>query len=334
MTNPTARIVIDGKDITTRLIDKSRKKILVSIRITDEAGIKSDSLELTIDNREDFPAPKTGAQIEVWLGYEPTPVYMGKYRVDQWTKGGPPKTLTVSAKSAELTTAIKGHKTRSHHDTTLGAIVKKIAGEHGLGVSVDSELASRKVEHIDQQTESDLNFLSRLAKRNGALFKVADGKVLFAKKGSKKNPSGKAKPAKTVKPEDVSRWSMTANERGGHKCVKASWMDHKAGKRKSVSAGSGKPVHRIKHLYRTEAEATAAANGQLGDLKRGKRDGSIDMAGNGDFCAEMEVTLSGFDADVDATYTAKSVTHDFSASGYTTSVSLEAGEDSEAGSSD
>lgn len=334
MTEPTARIVIDGLDITTRLLDKSRKKILVSLTITDEAGIKSDTAELTIDNREGFPAPKKGALMEVWLGYEPTPVYMGKYRVDDWTKSGPPNILTVSAKAAELTTKIKGQKTRSWHDTTLGDIVKKIAGEHSLGVAVDSELSGRKVEHIDQQTESDLNFLSRLAKRNGALFKLADGKVLFAKKGSKTTPAGSAKPAKTVKPGDVGSWSMTESERGGHKSVKCSWMDHKAGKRKTVTAGEGEPVHRDKRLYRTEAEAKAAAEAALGDLARGKRDGSLTMAGNPDFCAEMDVTLADFDPDVDGTYSAKSVSHTLDSSGYSTTVNLEAGEDSEADSSE
>ena len=190
------------------------------------------------------------------------------------------------------------------------------------------------MEHIDQQTESDLGFLSRLAKRNGALFKLADGKVLFLKKGAKKNPSGNPKPARTVTPPEVSSWTMTESERGGHKSVKCSWMDHKAGKRKTVTAGSGKPVHRDKRLYRTEAEAKAAAQGQLADLERGKRDGSLEMMGNPEFCAEMDVTLFGFDADVDGTYSAKSVSHDFSASGYTMSVSLEAGQDSEADSTD
>jgi hypothetical protein len=233
----------------------------------------------------------------------------------------------VSAKAAELTTAIKGQKTRSHHDTTVGAIVRKIAGEHGLGVSIDSSIASRAVPHMDQQTESDLNFLSRLAKRNGAVFKLADGKVLFAKKGAKTLPSGKGKPSITLKPADVATWSVTESERGGVKCVVAHWHDHKAGKRKSAKAGDGKPAHRLKTVYPTEAEAKAAADAALADLRKGKRDGSINMAGNPDLFAEADVILSGFDKDADGTYSAKSVTHTFSDGGYTTDVSLEVGGD-------
>jgi uncharacterized protein len=333
LTTPTARIVVDGKDITSRLLDSDRKKVLVSLTVTDEAGIKSDCAELVIDNRETFAAPPVGALMEVWMGYEPTPAYMGKFRVDEWTKSGKPNVLTVSAKSAELTTEIKGAKTRSWHDTTIGGIVGKIAGEHGLGSAVDKGIGASAVEHIDQQSESDLSFLSRMATRNGAMFKLADGKILFAKKGAKTLPSGADKGERTVKlTDDVSSWTMTKSERGGHKSVICYWHDHDAGKRKTVTSGSGKPVYRDKRVYRTQVEAQAAADAQIGDLQRGKSDGSLDLVGDPTFFAEMAVTLSGFDPDVDGKYTAKSVAHKFDSSGYTTSVSLEAG-DSEADSS-
>jgi phage protein D len=52
--------------------------------------------------------------------------------------------LKVSAKSAELTTEIKGSKTRSWHDTTVKAIVGKIAGEHGLGTAIDAQVGARR----------------------------------------------------------------------------------------------------------------------------------------------------------------------------------------------
>jgi hypothetical protein len=332
---PGIRVSIDGKDITSRLVDTSRKRVLVSLTVTDEAGLKSDSAELVIDNREGFPAPPVGSNMEVWLGYEPAPKYMGQFRIDEWTKGGPPNTLTVSAKSAEFTTQIKETKARSWDGMTIGSIIQQIAADHGLGTAVDPALAARAVEHIDQQTESDLNFLTRLARRNGATFKLAGGKIIFAKKGAKTLPSGAAKPAHTIKPADnVSDWSVTKSERGEHKSVICYWHDHDAGKRQKVTAGSGKPVHRDKRVYRTEAEAQAAAEAQLGDFARGKWSGSVTLVGNPDFFAESAVTLSGFDADVDGSFTVKSVTHRLDSSGYTTAVSFELGvEDSEADSS-
>lgn len=321
---PTARISLDGKDITTRLLGGGSNCILESLTITDEAGIKSDSLELVIDNRENFPAPPKGAMIQVWLGYEPEPVYMGKYRVDEWSKSGKPNVLRVSAKAAELTTAIKGTKTRSWHDKTVKQIVTKIAGEHGLGTAIDQAIGARQVEHIDQQTESDMGFLTRLAGRNGATFKLADGKIIFAAKGSKTLPGGGTKSEVVLKPADVSTWSVTSSERGGHKSVVCSYQDHAANKRVSVTAGDGKPAHRDKKLYRTKSEAEAAAKAKLGELTRGKKEGQVDGPGNPAIFAEGVVRLEGFDPDCDGSFFAKSVTHSFSGSGaYTTSITLE-----------
>lgn len=320
---PTARISIDGKDITTRLLGGGENCLLESLTITDEPGVKSDSLELTIDNRDGFTVPKKGSIIQVWLGYEPEPVYMGKYRVDEWSKSGPPKVLRVSAKSAELTTAIKGTKTRSWHDKTVKQIVSQIAGEHSLGTAIDQEIGARQIEHIDQQTESDIAFLTRLASRNGATFKLADGKVIFAKKGSKTLPSGGSKPEVVLKPEQVSTWSVTESERGGHKSVICFYQDHAKNKRVSVKAGNGKPAHRDKKVYRTKSEAEAAAKGKLGELTRGRREGQIEMPGNTELFADGVVKLQGFDPDCDGTFFAKTVTHSFSGGGFTTSLSLE-----------
>jgi phage protein D len=122
-------------------------------------------------------------------------------------------------------------------------------------------------------------FLTRLAGRHGATFKLADGKVIFAKKGSKSNPSGKAKPAVTLKEADVTSWSVTSSERGGHKSVICYWHDHAKNKRTKATAGSGKPVYRDKKVYRTQAEAQAAADGKLGELTRGKKAGQVEMPG-------------------------------------------------------
>jgi phage protein D len=320
---PGARVHIDGKDITSRLIDKDRRKPLVSITITDEPGIKSDTCEIVLDLREPFAPPPKGSEFEVWIGYEPEPARMGRFRVDSWSKSGPPKILTISATSAELTSAIKETKTRSYHEKTVASIVEEIAGRHGLETSIDAEVGAGFVEHIDQSGESDMGFLTRLAKRSGASFKVADRKVLFSKKGSLALPSGASKPVIVIKPEDVSTWSISSGERGGHKSVICYWHDHDGGRRHGVTAGSGKPAHRDKRTYATEAEARAAAGAQLGELARGKKTGSVECVGNPALFADGAIELQGFDPDADGQYFAKTVTHNFSGSGYTTSVSFE-----------
>jgi len=332
MKTPTARITVNGKEISTRLVGQSGA--LVSMTVTDEAGIKADTLTLEIDNTKGFPAPPIDAEIKAWLGYEPEPVYMGSFKVDQWTKRGSPKILSVNAKAADFTSDIKSTKTRSHHATTVGAIVRKIAAEHGLTAQVDARIGARVIAHIDQQTESNLGFLSRLAKRNGATFKLADGKIIFAAKGSKKLPSGANKTAVVITPDMVSDdWSVAEGQRGAHKSVKCAWVDHATGRRHYETAGSGKPCHRDKHLYASEAEAKAAAQSKLGDLTRGVRTADFEGPGNPALFAEALVTLKGFDPDADGDFLVKTVSHSFSSSGFRTSVTLETegGSEPEAG---
>jgi phage protein D len=210
---------------------------------------------------------------------------------------------------------------RSHHDTTVGAIVKKIAGEHSLTPLVDPEISARVIEHIDQQTESDMALLSRLARRNGAVFKVAAGRLIMIKTGSATLPDGSAKKIVTLKPSDCSRWSLTNEERGAVMSVVCCYMDRGSGKRVSVRAGEGEPAHRDRRLYGSKDEAQAAAEAQLGERTRGTKTGFLEGPGMPALYAEALVKLDGFDPDVDGDYLAQTVTHTFGG-GYRTSVDL------------
>ncbi len=47
---------------------------------------------------------------------------------------------------------------------TSGAIVQAIAGKHQLKATVGDELGKVLIPHIDQTQESDMSFLTRLAR--------------------------------------------------------------------------------------------------------------------------------------------------------------------------
>lgn len=320
MTTPAYRIEVDGVDVSSKW-----KPVLLSMEITDEAGLKADTLEATFSMNPPIAKPKPGAKIKAWLGYEPAPAYRGEFVVDEWELSGPPNQLTVKAKAAAMTSKIKSAHSKAYDGKTLGAIVNEVASTNGLTAQVDSELAAIQIKHIDQQNESDLNFLSRLAKRNGGTFKLGDGKVILAKKGSEKLPGGQAKTAIVLTPIMATRWSFTQGKRGEYKTVSATYMDHAGGRRKTVKAGSGEPKHHIRLLYGSAAEAKAAAQAELGNYARGQ--GTFEFEGPGlpSVFAEAKVTAEGFDPDADGEFSIKSVHHRLEDGGYTTSISLERG---------
>ena len=139
MAQPVYQIVADGTAITSAIADR-----LVELTITDEAGIESDRLSMTLDDRTrrdgakaELPMP--GTTLEVHLSYKDrtTWVPMGLYIVDEIELSSPPATLSLTAKAADMIGPFRAPKTRSWHETTLGALITAMAGEHGYEPRID-----------------------------------------------------------------------------------------------------------------------------------------------------------------------------------------------------
>lgn len=348
---PACRVTLDGLDITANLIPApfglplegggavlARGYLsggpLLSLTVTDNEGLKSDSVEIVVDNRDRIPAPKKGSQFKVWLGYAETGlVYMGSYQVDTWSKSGRPLKLQISAKAVGLTTEIKSPKSRSYHKTNVGEIVEKVAGKNSLGSKVHPELSKVKIGHIDQSNESDLHFLTRLAKRIGGNFKLADGQIIMNKAGAGTLPSGSQAPVFDIPETGTLEWSGSGSERGSYGSSSAAWHDTEEGERKTVVVGEGKPRYRDRKLYKTEDEARQAAQAVLSGLNRGKRSFNVSLPGKPEIFAGARMNATEYDPDVDGLYGIKSAVHTLDSGGLKTSLTGE-GVDEKGGSNE
>lgn len=317
---PDFLLFADGADRTAVLRDR-----LLSLRVVDAAGLQSDTLEMTFDDREPaIETPRKGASLTLsigWLGQALVP--QGRYVVDEVTREGPYARLTVAAKAADMRASLKSPKSRGFEGKTIGAIVSQIAGEHGLEPKVGSAFASKVVKHRAQTGESDLHFLSRLARDVGAVCAPKDGKLLFVAKGTGQSASGKPLAPLAVVRTDLVRWRGVAADRGGFGKVKARWRDLKTAKTKFAEAGSGEPVRTLRHLHATEEEAKSAAKAAL---ERGQRSaGSLDLEfalGRPGLQAETPIDVSGLTDDLNGRWFAERVEHsiDFAVGGFTTRV--------------
>ncbi|MBF0304201.1 MAG: phage late control D family protein [Alphaproteobacteria bacterium] len=322
---PIFTVLADGRDVTAAIADR-----LVSLTVTDEAGWQSDTVDILLDDRDGALAvPATGAELTVSIGYAATgAMALGTYRVDEVEMSGPEMQMRIRAKASDSQDRaapgkLKGTQSRSWHDTTIGAIVEGIAAEHGLEPVVGGELAGVTVPHLDQNEESDINLLLRLARDNGAVAKVANGKLLFAARGEAKTASGKAMPAIALAPGDVDTWRVTMAERGAAKTVVAQWQDESGAKLTAEKAGAGDPVHTIRHTYPSADQARRAASAKLDQYQRGKSTLELSLSGRPDLAAECALTLSGFRAGVDGAWVTTKVEHKLEDGGYTCSVSAE-----------
>lgn len=318
---PAFVIIADSINITPVLIDR-----LVSLEYSDQAGVKSDRLSVVLDDRDQRLAlPPTGATLELLMGYDTGPLArMGRFVVDEVEVSGPGRLLVISANAADMTAGIKAPKERSFHDITLGDLVKTVASDNRLEPSIAPDLASIALGHVDQ-TESDMQLLSRLCAERDAVCKVADGFLVVAKHASGQTNSGKALPLVPVSVGQVGSWRASFTDRGKYASVVANWQDKGAAQRKQYKAGQGDPALTLRQTYANEAEAKAAADSKFKSLGRGTGKLSLSgMPGDTALAAERELVLAGFRAGVDgAGWIATSVTHRIDSGGYTCSVDAE-----------
>lgn len=160
---PMVLITADGKPFA---MDR-----VLSVEITDEAGFESDELIITLDDADpQIARPREGALLGVAIGYKETGlVDFGSYVFEELSREGWPRIMTLSAKAADHAKSLKEPKTRTWENTTLAAIVAKIAAEHGLTPQVDSQMGAHAVPFLAQTEESDQNLLDapRPAHRRG-----------------------------------------------------------------------------------------------------------------------------------------------------------------------
>lgn len=322
------RLIANSADITAIIRER-----LVSLRCSDSAGFDSDSIEIVLaDHDPDHPIelPPTGAELELFLGTGSTAQRMGLYVVDEVELAGWPGTLTIRAKAAPFEESKQGKsqlQTQKSRTWTAGTklvdVVRKIAAEHSLTPVIASSLSKITLPMMAQTDESDISFLTRVARRYDAVCKPADGKLVLTRHGEGKTASGAEIPAVTIRAQDVTSFTCTTSRREDSGTVVAYWHETKAGKRNEVKVGSGEPVKRLKMYFPSQQTALDAATSELRRRERGGTRLSIRMPGNPAVFAEAPIALEGFRDGVDERWICSRVEHTLDAGGFVTSIEAE-----------
>ncbi|MBL4870459.1 MAG: hypothetical protein JKX72_05850 [Robiginitomaculum sp.] len=322
---PDFEIKIDSTNLTHLIRDR-----LISLRISDETGFKSDQLSLVIDNRGAMiEVPRQGVTLTAAIGYkEEGLTHQGTYIVDEVATTLSPRTLTIKAKAADMTAGLKVKKTRSFEENTIGELVELVAGEHGLIPSVSEELSSIPLstppyKQFDQIDENDMHMLRRLAQQHDAVAMPKNGRLLFVKRGEVKAASGKPLGTITINEHKVSTARARAGERGKYKSVKAYYLDAGSQERVAVSTGEETPILVIRGTYGDSDTAERAVAAKLDALSRGKATLSLTGAGSPAMAAEHKLTFKTLDPLMGGDWIITRVEHEISASGFTTRIEAE-----------
>jgi uncharacterized protein len=325
---PEYHITLDGRDLTSKIAPR-----LVSLSLSESRSDEADTLDITLDDSDNKLAiPKRGAVLRVAFGWSDTGVVdKGSFTVNEVEHAGAPDVLTIRARSASMTNAMGERIERSWHGETLGAIVRKIAGKHSLKPAIGDALSKLVIAHIDQTHESDMSFLTRLAKRYDAVMNVKDANLLFMPIGHGTTASGKKLDSIELTRAEGDSHRYHVSERENYAGVRAFYHATGRAKRKSVVVG-GENNHSLKVLpetYATEADARAAATAELNRTQRSQATMDYTLAlGRPDLYPELPVYLNGFKPDIDdESWLAKRVRHTIADGGYTTALELEMRDD-------
>lgn len=317
---PAYRLVANGGDITAKVNER-----LISLNLSDGVGYESDMLEFTL--ADDEPAspiqmPETGAELELFLGYDSMAQRMGLFICDEVELAGWPGTMTIRARAATYDkskggkTDLQTQKSRSWTKGTLfGDMVKRIAREHSMESAVSASMAKIPLPHTDQADESDLNLLLRIAKKYDGVVKPSGGKITVTKRGEGKTASGEELPTITLTAQDCTAFRLTSQKRDNAGTVVAYYQLTKKAALYEVKVGEGEPVKKIGKHYPTQEMALAAAKAELAKRQRNQVTVSVTMPGDPTIAAECKLVLVGFRAGIDGEWLITRADHRLDGSG-------------------
>lgn len=304
---PTYEIYVDGADVTGNFRGQ-----VSSINITDEAGLKSDKVDIVLnDAGYAIALPPMDAKMDIFMGFEGRPLtYMGKYDVDDYGGDIFPATLKISGKAADMKGGLKSPKTRSFEDITLGDLVSKLASEHGLKSAVSDDLKGIKYPYIAQTRESDMHLLTRLARVHDAIAKPVGGALVLVKRGQGKSADGTELPVVPIRLDQISRGTWDVTSRGRFGRVEAEWVDLGGSETHKVTAGDKDPLLTLRHRFSSQSEAQEAVKAALERSIRGSGKMQVQLAGFwGDLTAEGKLNFLNMKPELCGVWGITSLTH-------------------------
>ena len=294
------------------------KDRVISIRTTDQAGFVSDSCEIELDDFDNaLQFPNTEAKVTISLGYQEKGLTkIGTYYVREIAIDGARRTIKIIANA--LPKSMRSQKTKTN-DVKLN--------EYMASVELDSEL-SEDYDDIDlsdnpQFGESDINYLTRIANKVGAVAKPTDDHLVFSGDMTAKSVSGKSLPTKYIEASEVATYSCTFKEtetNGTTGTVYASWYDKKSGEYHLVHAGSGDPETELNEIFPSEKDALAAVQAKVKKVEKNNKTFRFTTEGRPDLFAEGPIILRDFSVKIPTKWVVSRVEHNLSSSGFVTSV--------------
>jgi len=177
---PYLYVEIDNRDVSAYITP-----FLKSFVYVDNDGIQykeSDDVEIVVEDSTGFfrkNPPARGSSLKVKFGYEDRIRNAGIFFIDSFSyscsRDG--DTFTIKALAKDVKSSYRTLKTVAFENTTLKALARKIAEEHGY--ELDFKGADVFFKRLTQQEKRDLQFLSDICQKYGFICKVSNKKLVI-----------------------------------------------------------------------------------------------------------------------------------------------------------
>lgn len=275
-----------------------------------------------------------GAQVEVWLGYgRPVPLPLITGIVTEistsFAETGTPA-LTIGGYDALYPLGV-GRSSAHWDDKRPSDAVREVGGRHSLRVNIT---ASDRVEpRLDQSRESDLAFITRMARQTRSIFYVRDASLCF---GPRRNTSAAiadiawgeglssfsptANLAKQVTEVQVHGWSATRGEAVVGSARRGDVQGVEGGSRSGPEtigrALSVTPVLAISAAVHSQQEADDRARAILEERGQDFVTGDGECIGLPDLLPDTNIQVSGVGRAFSSIYYVTETTHTLDSKGY------------------
>jgi phage protein D len=303
----------------------------LALEVVDEEGRLSDTMTVVVDDRDgEVAMPARGQQLSVSMGYRETGVvFMGTYIVDEVTLAGWPQQMEVTAHAVDMQGTMKQGRTQDYQHKSVNQIVQEVASRNGLTAGVSGSAGAFQYEHLAQTEESDMHFITRLAQKHGAIGKVANGMLLFSKKGEPLSVGGRSMSGAVARvPDNVLEYRATFQGRSDYQGSVGGWWDKEAAERiEQMTSGQGggqavgQAIFKLLPMYADgEQEAQEASQSRSDVNAIDTSELHITIIGDPGASAGAPLQVSGIRSDVDGTWMMTKVTHHIDSEGYVTII--------------
>lgn len=294
---------------------------------TDAVG-SSDTMSISLSDRDlkwsNSWMPEKGDKIKagiMLLNWNHEGEYLtcncGDFIVDDFTFSAPPVKCQINGVSSPVSTDFKETKnTKTWQAATVRIIAQEIAAKYGLELKYETS-ADVGIEKMEQDDQTDSDFLSRLCEKYGLGIKVYDSRlVIWNFKEYFARPAVMA-----ITPDMVSKWSYKSTMQGTYTGARVSYTSPDKKQGIEVMVGKEGRLCNINQKADSEADAVLIGENAILNANRKETTAEITMPPNRFIYATENIQLSKF-GKMDGKYFVEKVSHSVSKGAYTLQVSL------------